>query len=136
METTMNKENVQLVIDAIKAGKVRDVPIGFLMSNYITFDGDIISWDDDDRAIKHDCGTAACIGGYCGLLMGQSVDETRNNSIRPYREWLGISEEEVYLLFFAHGCATPFEKITAEQAVKVLEHLRDTGVVYWGAADA
>lgn len=41
-----------------------------------------------------DCGTIACIGGWCGILMNQSIQETRNMVCELY------AKESIAFLFF------------------------------------
>lgn len=96
--------------------------------------------------IDHSCGTSACIGGTAEILMSQSMVTLHRQEDDAF-EWIeGIAAEDIISadhekfeemkdsLFYttnAEGFDKDLEDITAEDAVKTLKHLRDTGEVLW-----
>lgn len=97
--------------------------------------------------IDHSCGTSACIGGTAEILMSQSMVTLHRQEDDAF-EWIieGIAAENIISadhekfeemkdsLFYttnAEGFDKDLEDITAEDAVKTLKHLRDTGEVLW-----
>lgn len=136
----MNKDNVQLLIDALKQelkAKTRDV--GFNM-NWWTIDKiDLESFENSPglRGIKfkdltgNSCGTTACLGGWCNILSGfaeLSLSEGSTNA--NAREFLGLDEDGARTLFYP-PMIKHYDDITPQDAIEVLEHLRDTGIVNW-----
>lgn len=96
---------------------------------------DMVNVYDSRKLSDHPCGTACCIGGWAEL----KLREERNSS-----------EEDFYGMAFMSlmdYCSVPEEiadaicypdlkltGITLEQAIKCLEHCRDTGEVDWQRA--
>ena len=86
---------------------------------------------------KGECGTAACIAGFAGLLTGSGRIVVERMGAASLVDFLGISFEDADRMAYPHG-AYPDEdrlrKITAEQAIRMLEIHRDTGKVDWSSA--
>jgi hypothetical protein len=112
-----NIENINKVIDAIRHQK--ELGVFFDMGSFITK--------------THVCGTAACIGGFAAICAKGSVQDILNGP--SYiddigAEFLDIDEATVMDLFYPS--ANPYGYMaTADNAIAVLEHLRDTGEADW-----
>jgi hypothetical protein len=81
------------------------------------------------------CGTCACIGGWTARLF-LPPDELW--SLSGVRRALGITSEDAERLFFWGGAGPTTVKwsdTTAGQAVRVLDHLMETGRVEWSILD-
>lgn len=136
-------KNIDRVIEFI-----RNEEIGFNMSDWVD------NLDEEDAAdfavtqTKKTCGTVACIGGTVEFLKyGGNKDEKFIAEFIGYTEafeWLveGIDLVEEYepdqlfepmnenANFCAHNPKDP-SFVTREKAIRVLEHLRDTGELDW-----
>ena len=151
-----NKENINKVIETIKAC----IPgVHFSMSDYLfSYDLDQTSkkWlseilerskDPLKESEKDNCGTVGCIAGFCVLTM---ISDKQGAVIQDYdeiedetgREYLGITETQALQLFNwdelipnTLPSLKAFGEVTREDAVKVLEHLRDTNEVDWSIID-
>jgi hypothetical protein len=124
----MNIDNINKLIGVLKATE--------------TFD--MRSYYHDDAAPG--CGTPACIGGHAQALAGTSTPDHPFQTVVDAQEFLDITPEQGSDLFILGGWGVPNEqkrlkvqnyglnKVTREQAVRVLELLRDTGRVRWDMA--
>lgn len=89
--------------------------------------------------IRHDCGTAACIGGWAEVLFVAKDDDINigTSEDAEIAEALGLSLDQANDLFFPltaikeAGFNTNYEQLTQAQAVDVLTHLMETGEVDW-----
>lgn len=140
-----NTENINRLIEAIRT----EERAAFNMNWWIikkTGDEDI-----DDYAIPrelkdvieaHPCGTVACIGGFCNLL----VDEPNSYEAHKFdpnsyaaHKFLGIPREDADALFYPGDGQGSYQQelskrayaASPKDAIRVLEHLRDTGKVDW-----
>lgn len=86
------------------------------------------------NSAHHSCGTTACIAGFAAMesvgldSLKHLSDDNRTLKIKnSAREFLGLDSSTSHDLFFPDGAY----EATPKQAIKVLEHLRDFGVVDW-----
>ena len=92
--------------------------------------------------MQHNCGTAACIGGWAETLFvaKEPTDFIGAGSDTLTIEALGITAEQAEELFFPHyqlseaGLDASYSQLTQRQAVEVLDHLIETGQVDWPRA--
>lgn len=110
----MNRKNIKKVRDAIAAVERKRF--------------DMRLWTigtDDPRDLVHNCNTAGCIGGWTeGVLLKGRKD------CRDARELLGLTDDEAGELFYAWN-GPALRGITQAHAVRVLDHLLETGEVDW-----
>lgn len=116
----MNKANIHQVANAIEDKSIAG--LGFHMNYFMSANPGA------------GCGTVACIAGWCNLINGNDINQS---SFYFAQKWLDLSYEEADNLFYANqhpGWATSYsvlEDITAEQAVRTLRHLAETGEIDW-----
>ncbi len=131
----MNVENIRKTIDAIRAEKIAR----FDMSNWCVE--------------KNHCGTAACIAGFAALIDTDHVKSPRGDrwsffaigdsqidaNIRYVDEvaqdFLGLTTDQAHDLFMPDILRVPLREVSAENAIKVLENLIETGDVDWFVTD-
>lgn len=70
------------------------------------------------------CGTKACMGGHCEIIMRQEGAQRFFTS--DVGEWLGLDENEIHELFFNWE-----GEVDNARAIRVLENLKTTGNVDW-----
>lgn len=107
----MNRDNIKLVRDVIAA--LPDEK--FAMHDWITSDHDP----------RHDCGTAACIGGWTATLL-----LTNRFHFDDAGQALGLEYNQYVALF----CPPGYEqrgRYTRQDAIRTLDHLLETGEVRW-----
>lgn len=130
----MNLANLNKLINVLaNAIKTREgidwdgTKVGF---NMVTF------CDDGEKDNLDSCRTVACLAGWAEIIQGNAPISAGSGSLSYF---LDINESEGYRLAYAfapddsasgHG-PSHMAEITPEQALKVLEHLRDTGDVDW-----
>ena len=78
-----------------------------------------------------DCGTSACIGGWTDRLCGPPGNRDSTVTART----LGLDEEVANELFFMTETPVRMMDVTREHAVRVLDHLLETGEVDWSIID-
>lgn len=135
----MNKTNILAVADAIEQ---HTIPwLGFNMLNYKT----VVNADMSG----HNCGTTACIAGWANAIRLR-LKETHPSwggwcEHDGAADWLGIEtysssgDSTADKLFYARNhpdykpdkAEATWASITAEQAVRTLRHLAETGEVDW-----
>lgn len=141
----MNKSRILAVADAIEQ---HTIPwLGFNMHNYITnttVPRDYLIVDHTG----HNCKTVACIAGWTNALrldLKETFDTCSFSDDSGAAQWLDISREEdanyesvMTRLFYAHNhpgyeihSTKIWRTITAEQAIRTLRHLAETGNVDW-----
>ena len=89
--------------------------------------------------VKHDCGTAACIGGWAEALFTEGPEHEKVGFTPDgiVRDALGLTEAQADSLFFPStdlrrtGIYSLYSDLTQAQAVRVLDHLITTGEVNW-----
>lgn len=94
----------------------------------------------------HPCGTSACIAGYAVILQRAERGATAG-TFHGWKdmgaEWLGLSEPQAYALFTPQPFSNAVgpdrlmrgrEGVTLGEAIRVLKHLRETGLVDWRVA--
>jgi len=112
-----NKDAIQKTIDALK--KHDDLDLGFSIASYKTDLG---------------CGTVACIAGWIVFADSPIDFAMAHETLIPTlaREITGLTAEEAADLFLPSlPAGITWGSVTPEQAIVVLEHLRDTGEVDW-----
>lgn len=151
----MNTANLNTLIDALKTSALADLSIGFNMAVYIG-----VSDRSVPDQSGHDCGSVACIAGYAIQLIPPAERSKDYTPIADSAaRWLDIGYEASTALFLGgdavvdatatrwsapdinqtmkvfssmrYMSSEQLAAITVEQAVDVLEHLRDTGIVDW-----
>lgn len=141
---SVNKANVQKVRDHIAAH-----PDRFNMGVYVGVQGEDTRDIIDDLGpfteyLDTQCGTVACIAGWAAHLSGQThanTSEMLDNASR----WLGLgphsNDSVAEDLFMARHPATQERRdgllcdIPHTAAIKVLDHLIETGKVDWSIVD-
>lgn len=73
-----------------------------------------------------ECGTSACLAGWCVLLGKGGEDRTANSFAR---DWLEIEEEEAYWMFQGLWSDKPIEHITKLDALAYLDDCIEAGAV-------
>lgn len=106
----MNPEKKERLIAAIRSEK---------------YELDMTSW----RAETH-CGTAACIGGHCLLLMGVECGPWNVHPGRVAAKWLEVTPSAAIDLFHPSGLRG-WEKITRDDAILAIENVAEYGDPYW-----
>lgn len=84
------------------------------------------------------CGTACCIAGHAIALSGKQWDHSVDDQLPPSRiaaNWLDIDYGTAQQLFIPSMMDKSYDEITLEDALTVLRHYRDTGVVDWDLVD-
>lgn len=102
----MNQKNFDKLIEAIRSEAHRF---------------DMTIWCE-----KSACGTVACIGGHCLILMGADED----TSVSEIAEWLGISAGTALALFYP-GVTSRWFAITREQAIGAIQNVMEHGAPMW-----
>lgn len=127
-----NKRNINRVIASIKGEIKATEQIGFNMEDFVTD-------TSGDRSGRH-CGTVACIAGHAHILKTKEDPKTcffaAGRIVESGKEYLKLSYEDAEELFYANALqedGQSLDDITPEQAIRTLEHLRDTGEVDWKA---
>jgi hypothetical protein len=70
------------------------------------------------------CGTVACIGGHLCWMYGL-------DGVIECRKALGIDSRTADDLFFMENAGLNYDDVTKAHAIRVVKHLRDTGIVDW-----
>jgi len=125
-------ENISKLIAHLQiAGQDPEHPdLGFNMSAHHIRTSEF--WTDQSG---HNCGTVACICGWANHLIG-SQDPTDDAAAA---EFLGLSEDNMLELFYPGSIRALNSLVydaTPAQAVRVLEILRDEGIIDWDRAFA
>jgi len=119
-----NIENINKLIEVLKSDRAKDhFNMNFWFGNekgYSLLPSEI-----------NECGTVACIGGWCNVLQyEEKADKFYNVHYQDSdaRDWLGLDAATAGDLFYSYesfGITNPLD------VIPVLEHLRDTGEVDW-----
>lgn len=115
----MNKENVKILRDHLASLDEKHFDMGLWYHN-----------DEDDG-----CGTVACIAGWTDVIFWPQllgIDRSENLEQRA-QDALGLTEDEADQLFVPniYDLDWHFDDFTTRHAVKVLDHLLETGKVNW-----
>ena len=136
------KRNIQKVINAIKEQRVGEQIVVLNMTvaqsnNYyklrqagLDIDKKEIVDVEYDQVSKS-CGTAACIGGFCEIIWPPKNQEIEVPFTRIVADRLGLSADNAHALCYPEHWHC--ECRSAEDAIKVLEKLKETGKVKWPA---
>lgn len=84
--------------------------------------------------LNHDCGTAACIGGWAEAV---AAAEREDGSIPIAEHYLDLSNDQADALFYPNVAPLglySMSQLKITHAVKVLDHLIETGEVDWASA--
>lgn len=79
----------------------------------------------------HDCGTVACIGGYAAIMAKPTASKKGLVPRDVAQTFLGISNSLGAQLFAPYSGDYNWNRITADVAADVLDHLAETGKVEW-----
>lgn len=136
-----NIENFNKLIEVLESDYAQD---HFDMRNWITDYGGVIEYKETIT-----CGTAACIGGWCGVIREAEGEKCSPDSTDTFA-WLGLVAKEYLYLFFptaeavlnkknyedyiSGNLTSPIYLTNPKQVVPVLKHLRDTGELDWNLA--
>lgn len=131
-----NADAINAVIASIKGETENSKTLGFNMSYSIQN-------DRTDRSGR-DCGTIACIAGHAYVnatgAKGRKITQLGeaymwDHIFNTAQAKLGLTMEERELLFFGQDedgePVIDLDTVTPEHAIRVLENLRDNGVVDW-----
>jgi hypothetical protein len=88
--------------------------------NWWNIQGSQLYPDNDPR---HDCGTVACLGGWCDLLF---LGAYQGENVPRTGALLGLSRHDSLGLFYPSDLRGSYTDITPTQAVRVLDHLLAT----------
>ncbi len=129
----MRKKNIIYLRDFLRGLKKYNAPIGFSMSR----------WVGRGREPGHECGTTACLGGWCDILFTKAgkVRAKPEFSVRKLdrlnREYfiagfiLGLDPVEANELFFMGNTNVTMSSVDVPHACRVLTRLSKTGKVDW-----
>lgn len=102
-----------------------------------------LSDNDCVRALVPECGTAACIAGWCLIASygGEENVRLKGTAEVPLRaaQWLGLDDHNDVYKLFTPDCKWGniiLSWITKRQALHVLRRFRDTGIVDWSRVEA
>ncbi len=130
----MNIENINLLIDTLRSPRAA----GHFDMNQWLVDAEGKEFTDtvSKKAVINECGTVACIGGWCDVLAEEQGFTTsdQHSSVSYAAEWLGISYSKAFQLFYPSD-GKMYELTNPLIAARVVEHLRDTGGVNWSIID-
>lgn len=129
--TALNVENINTLIETLR--KIE--PRRFDMSMWAAEIGhgrDERGRDVRPAQLLHNCGTCACLGGWTNALFPQPGEKGGYwSGAAAARRALGLKDDALFYPS-APGGLPAWDRITRRQAIRVLEHLRDTGEVDWG----
>lgn len=122
----MKYPGVQKLIDVLKAvDNSEKSQMGFDMGH----------WYDDRHATNHSCGTACCIGGWAKACLIAQKGYSPSASLAGFtavEEFCGLQESNLESQLADLTIPDqPFDELTLEMAIRVLEIFRDTGEVQW-----
>lgn len=115
---TVNVKNLDKLIAALEAAPEDR----FDMRNYVSQYGD----GTDEEIARDECGSAACIAGWCMWLGLGKAEKVAAFSFA--KNWLGLIEYEARDLFTPNNLSS----IRLPDAIGTLKRLRKTGEVNWG----
>lgn len=145
---SINKTNIRRVIDQIKAEPKR-FNMGVYIGEVDPVDPGQINEDHghDTSVLRTSCGTVACIAGWAAYLARpDKPPASTSHMLELASDFLGVEPAETHpcrntqgdMLFYGWmpgGFQRPndllLSDIAPEKAIKVLEHLIDTGEVDW-----
>ena len=110
----MNRDNLDLLIDALEDGTVYGKEVELRMDFFVR---------------ETYCGTAACIAGHCALL-GRMEDYRYGGVMDFAMEWLDIPLAIAKSMFIEIG-GFGYWEVTLEMAVKMLKNFRATNKIEW-----
>lgn len=113
-------------------------PGTFNMESWGSVNGNRLSWPTPQQLLEDDPDVTACIGGWAAALFCTETNkpvEAIHHEVGPI---LGLTADQAFNLFYpgptrVAGC--PYSA-TADQAVRVLDHLIETNEVSWEVAFA
>jgi hypothetical protein len=140
----LNRDNIDKVIARIRKNKEFVFNMGSWGRPTINKDGQFID-DNGDVTTEHPCGTAACIAGFCVVVKHNDMIPWDRHTGVEGREFLGLEEDQANRLFLPEfdnegryfgGVESNYRPMnsTADEAIRVLEHLKTTGEVDWRVA--
>lgn len=115
---------------------LRQLPPDRFDMNRFAYAGEGVDYISAER-VRTDCGTTACVAGWCVALFTDDADI--DGSWRA-RDLLALSDEQSSILFYANAWDPEDEErptywgATPQDAANVLEHLIQTGEVDWSKA--
>lgn len=115
------------------------------MSDTLNVRDDTDTWDMIDHGEDLDrvplCHTAGCFAGHIAMIENMDaqrmipIDVIHNGGLlRKAAVWMGIEQSDDYVTLkdFLFTPALSYHDVTRDAAIKVLEHIRDKGELYWG----
>lgn len=127
MDIEKFKKNIQPTLEWLRAGGDNEY-----------------KFDMEHFACRSRCGTTCCIAGHVALINEMNVDPMRASMLHreaALRDFLGLTIEEAFNLFYCRPAANDslsswniMAEATPEQAVVVIEHAMETGVIDWEVA--
>jgi hypothetical protein len=128
----VNRENIKKVRDLIASLPPERLDMSQLFSRDDRVDWDY--WRNNPRKFKEDCCTAACIAGWTLVRLASSQQRRCGADARDAGQLLGLETEEADELFLPEGYEQGGRYDRAD-AVRVLDHLLETGQVDWSIID-
>lgn len=127
-QASLNIPNVSLLIAALELLPEQRFNIRWLYSR--------IGYGEVAPNSLTDCGTAACIAGWCNAISGDFDGDAETAST-----WLGLSISAEFALFTPNGYYEQSQNFPLSRAIRTLKHMRSeflrTGqvVVDWDAPE-
>lgn len=128
MSNNLNKDAINATIEVIKSHQ----DIEFYMGDFVQHDVNIEG---------NHCGTACCLAGYASIAQFGSLSAVKPSYTDKYgtdhydyftigMEFFGLNNKDAGLLFIP-SMNGHINNTNKEDAIKVLESLRDTGKIIW-----
>lgn len=121
--------NIELINKVINV--IKEEENFFSMSDFFVSEAMRGSDDLPEEVYEVKCGTPACICGWVQKIVDPKLKGSELGDTTAAAKALGLTYNDSDNLFYALHAGKPWSEITRHEAVKVLEHLRDTGKVDW-----
>ena len=142
--STLNVANIRKVINLIRAASDPDAPqphepflhngrpVAFHMNYAVVNVQEMLESHKQFVGAPQDCGTVACIAGFCDILQNPNARFTTLCPTTAIAEVFGVDIELALKIAFPNNSTTiHLRSATAEHAINMLENLIATGEVRW-----
>lgn len=120
----MNIDNLNHLIETLR-NPPAESHMGFNMRDWF------VPAHEGPSHVDYECNSVACIAGWCAYIAKADLSESDIPEVAM--NWLEITVEQSCELFTPQA-VEDYEAVTIEDAIRVIEHLRDTGEVDWSIA--